>query len=206
MTPPSPAVIDCQDGATPRRVAACHRPEPDLPVVEATANTVACDLPSDRISIQSSSDNDATGYLNDHPNCSEIKEVMQEILTEVVSLSMTKTFWSAGYPHQEDLATSCGGRPKDIHVSSAPVHLEESTGQAVGQPTDPTESRQDVGRTSSFHLTRRPGRTPCHPSKGTPGVAHVSKVTVAPHAKGPLSCTSKTAEAEVIVQRNDHHQ
>ena len=29
---------------------------------------------------------------------------------------------------------------------------------------------------------------------------------VAPRAKGPLPCTSKTAEAGVTVQGNDHHQ
>ena len=90
-------------------------------------------------------------------------------------------------------------------MSSAPGHLEESAGQAVGQPTDPTESRQDVGKTSSFPLTRRPARTPCYLSKGTPG-ARVSKVIVAPHTKGLHPCTSKTAGAGVMVQRNDQHK
>ena len=90
-------------------------------------------------------------------------------------------------------------------MSSVPNHLEERAGQVAGQPTDPKESRQDVGRTSSFPLQRRPGRTACHPCKGTPG-ARVSKVVVVPHAKGPLPYTSKTAEAGMMVQRNDHHQ
>ena len=120
----------------------------------------------------------------------------------------------------------------DLHVSSAPGHLKESAGQAVGQPTDSSmcnagdeaitrssevarqdtnsnicmeESRQDVERTSSFPLRRRPARTSCYPSKGTPG-AHVSKVTVAPHAEGPRPWTSKTVETGVMVQRNHHNQ
>ena len=186
-------------------MVACHQPRPDLHVVKAIGNTVRYGLPSGMISIQSSNDNDATGNGNDHPNCSEIKEVPRKILTEVVSLGMTRSFWPAGHLHQEDLVSSCGGSPKDTYVSSAPSHLEESAGQAVGPPTDPTESLQDVGSTSSFPLTRRPARTPCHPSKCTPG-AHVSKVTVSSHAKGPCPCTSKTAEAGVMVQRNDHHQ
>ena len=67
------------------------------------------------------------------------------------------------------------------------------------------KNRQDIGRASSFPLTRKPARTPCHPSKGTPG-ANVSKVIVAPYAKGPRSSTSKTAEAGVMVQSNDHPQ
>ena len=102
-------------------MAACHRPE-------AIGNTVRCGLPSGRIAIQSSSDNDATGNGNDHPNCSEIKEVPQEILKEVVSLGMTRSFRPAGHLHQEDSTPSCGGSPKDTHVSSAPGHLEESAG------------------------------------------------------------------------------
>ena len=153
--------------------AACHRPEPDLHAVEATGITVRCGLPSGRISIQSSRDNDATGYGNDHPNRSEIKKVPQKILTEVVSLSMTRSFWPAGHLHQEDLAPSCGCGPKDTHKSSASGHLEGSAGQAVRQQADSKESRQDVGRTSSFCLTRRPGRTPCFPRKGTPGARAV---------------------------------
>ena len=102
-------------------MAACHRPE-------AIGNTVRCGLPSGRIAIQSSSDNDATGNGNDHPNCSETKEVPQEILKEVVSLGMTRSFRPTGHLHQEDLTPSCGGSPKDTHVSSAPDHLEESAG------------------------------------------------------------------------------
>ena len=82
--------------------AACHRPEPDLHVVVATGNTVRCGLPPGRISLQSSSDKDATGNGNDHPNCSEIKEVPQKILTEVVSLGMTRSLWPAGHLDQED--------------------------------------------------------------------------------------------------------
>ena len=58
-------------------------------------------------------------------------------------------------------------------MSSIPGHLEENAGQAVGQPTDSKESRQDVGRTSSFPRTRRPGRTPCYPRQGTPGAREV---------------------------------
>ena len=109
------------------RASACHQPEPDLHVIEATGNTVKCGLPSGRISLQYSSDDD-TGNGNDHPNCSEIKKVPQEILTEVVSLGMTRSFWPAGRVHQDDLAPSCGGSPKDTHVSSAPVYLEERIG------------------------------------------------------------------------------
>ena len=69
-----------------------HRPEPDPDVVEVTCNTVRCGLPSVRISIQSSNDNDATSKGDDHPDCSEIKEVSQENLPEVVSLDMTRSF------------------------------------------------------------------------------------------------------------------
>ena len=230
--PPSQAVTGCHDCATPRSEVACHRSEPDLHVVEATGNTVRCGLPFGRISTEFSSDNDATGDGNDHPKSSEIKEVPQDILREVVSLGMTRSFCPAGHLDEEDFAPSCGGSPKDMHLSSAPGHLKESAGQAVGQPTDSTmcysggeaitrsrevtredtksnscmeESPQDVGRTPSFPLTRRLARTPCYPSKGPPG-AHVSKVIVASHAKGPRPCTSKTAEAGVMVQRNDHHQ
>ena len=90
----------CHIHATPNSEAACHRPEPDLHVVEATDNTVRCGLPSGRISIQSSSDNYSTGNGNDHPDCSDIKEVPQKILTEVVSLGMTRNFWPAGHLHQ----------------------------------------------------------------------------------------------------------
>ena len=118
---------------------------------------------------------------------------------------MARSFRPAGHLHQEDLVPSCGGSLNDVHVSSAPGHREESVGQAVGQPTDPEVSRQDVGRTSSFPLTRKPARTRCHSSKDTPG-ARVSKVVVAPHAKGPRPCTSETAEAGVMVQPIDHHQ
>ena len=123
--------------------------------------------------MQSSRDGNATGNGNDHPNCSEIKEVPQEILTEVARLGVTRSFWPAGYLHQEDLAPSCGDSPKDTHVSSAPGHLEESVGQAVGQPTDSKESRQDGERTSSFPLTRRSSRTLCYPRQGTPGAREV---------------------------------
>ena len=91
-TPPSPAGNGCHDGATRRSVAACHGPEPDLHVVEATGNTVRCGFPPGRISIQSSSDNDATGDGNSHPNCSEIKGVPQEVFTEVVNLGMARSF------------------------------------------------------------------------------------------------------------------
>ena len=136
---------------------------------------VRCGLPFVRISIQSSNDNDATCNGNDHPDFSETKEVSQEILTEVVSSGMTRSIWLAGHLHQEDLAPSCGGSPKETHVPNAPGHLEVSAGQSVGQPIDPTKGRQNVGRTSSFPLTRTPARTPCHLTKGTPG-ARLSKV------------------------------
>ena len=141
---------------------------------------------------------------NDHPGCFEIEEIPQKSLREV-SLGMTRSFWPARHLDQENLAPSCEGSPKDTHMSSTIRHLERKARQAVGQPTDPTESRQDIGRTSSFPLTRRPARTPCHLSKGTPG-ASVSKVIVAPHAKGPRPCTSKTAAAVVMVENNYHHQ
>ena len=36
--------------------------------------------------------------------------------------------------------------------------------------------------------------------------ARVSKVMVGPHANGSPPCTSKTEEAEVMVQGKDHHQ
>ena len=91
------------------------------------------------------------------------------------------------------------------HVTSAPGHLEDSAGQALREQTDSKESRPDVGRTSSFPLTLRPARSPCHPNQGTPG-ARVSKVMVSSHANGPPPCTSKIEEAEVMVQGNDHHQ
>ena len=116
-------------------------------------------------------------------------------------------------------------------MSSAPGHLEESARQDVGQSTDSAmcntggeaitrsseiaredtsnscmeESQQDVGKTSGCPLTQRPPKTPCYSSKSTPG-AHVSKVIVASRAKGPRPCTSKTAEAGVMVQRNHHPQ
>ena len=153
--------------------AACHRPEPDRHVVEATDNTVRCGLPSGRIFIYISRDNYATDNGNDDPNCSEVKKVLLEILTEVASLGMTRSFWPARHLHQEDLAPSYGGSPKDTHVSSAPGHPEGSTGQVVGQSTVFKESRQDVGRTSSFPLTRRSGRTPCYPSQGMPGAREI---------------------------------
>ena len=54
--------------------AACHRPEPDLHVVEATGNTIRCGLPSGRISLQSLRDNDVTGNGIDHPDCFDIKK------------------------------------------------------------------------------------------------------------------------------------
>ena len=118
---------------------------------------------------------------------------------------MARSFRPAGHLHQEDLAPFCGGSLKDMHVSSAPGHLEESAGQALRQQTDSKESRPDVGRASSFRLTRGPARTTRHPSKGTPG-ARVNDVMMSPHAKGPPPCASKTAEAGVMVQKNDHHQ
>ena len=90
-------------------------------------------------------------------------------------------------------------------MSSAPGHLEDRAGQTLREQTDSKGSRPDVGRTSSFPLTRRPARSPYHPSEGTPGV-RVSKVMVSPHANGPPPCTSKTAKAEVMVQGNNHHQ
>ena len=83
-------------------------------------------------------------------------------------------------------------------MSSAPGHLEDSAGQALREQTNSVGSRPDVGTTSSFPLTRRPARSPCHPSQGTPD-ARVSKVMVSPHAYGPPPCTSKTEEAEVMV-------
>ena len=100
--------------------AACHRPEPYLHIVKATGNTIRCGLSSGRISLQSSTDNDATGNGNGHSDCSTIKEVPQGILTELVSLGMAKSFRPAGHLHQEELVPSCGGSPKDTHVS---VHL-----------------------------------------------------------------------------------
>ena len=118
-------------------------------------------------------DDDATGNGSDHPNWFEIKKVPQEILTEVASLGMTRSFWPAGHLYQKDLAPSCGGSPKDTHVSSAPGHPDGGTGQAVGQLTDSKESWQDVVRTSRFPLTQRPGKTPCYPSQGTPGARKV---------------------------------
>ena len=65
----------CHDGPARESAAACHRPEPDLHVVEATDNTIRCGLSSGRISLQSSRDDDATGNENDHPSCSEIREL-----------------------------------------------------------------------------------------------------------------------------------
>ena len=56
--------------------AAYHRPEPDLHVVEATGNTIRYALTSDRTSLQSSCDDDATGNGNDHSDCSETTEVL----------------------------------------------------------------------------------------------------------------------------------
>ena len=87
-----------------------NRPEPYSHVVEATGNTVRCVLPSGRIAIQFLSDDDA--------NCFDMKGLQQEILTEVVSLGITRSFWSAGHLYQVDLASSCGGSPKDLNVSS----------------------------------------------------------------------------------------
>ena len=185
--------------------AACHRPEPDLHVVEATGNTIRCGLSSGRISLRSSRDNDATGNGNDHPSCFEISEVPRDILTEVASSDRAKSFRPAGHLHQEDLTPFCEGSPKDMHVSSAPGHVEDSAGRSLREQTDSMGSRPDVGRTSSFPLTRRPARSPCHPSQGTPG-ARVSKVIGSPHAYGPPPCTSKTEETEVMVQGNGHHQ
>ena len=128
-TPPFPAVKACHDGLARVSAAACHWPEPDLHVVEATGNTIGCGLSSGRISLQSSRDKDATGNENDRPSCSEIREVPREILTEDASLGMARSFRPAGHLHQEDLAPFCGGSPNDMHVSSAPDHLEDSTGR-----------------------------------------------------------------------------
>ena len=100
--------------------AACHRPKPDLHVVEATGNTIRCGLSSGMISLQSSSDSDVTDNGIDHPNSSDINEVPQGILTDVVSLSMARSSRPAGHPLQEELAPSCGSNPKETHVS---VHL-----------------------------------------------------------------------------------
>ena len=125
-TPPFPAVNGCHDGPARVSAAACHRPEPDLHVVEAAGNTI---LSSGRISLQSSRDNDATGNGNDHPSCFEIRDVPREILTEDASLGMARSFRPAGNLHQEDLAPCCGGSPKDMNVSSASGHLEDSAGQ-----------------------------------------------------------------------------
>ena len=124
---------DCHYGPARVSAAACHRPEPDLHVVEATDNTIRCSLSSGRISLQSSRDNDATGNGNDRPSCSEISEVAREILTEVASLGRVRSFRPAGHLHQEDLAPFCEGSPKDMHVSGAPGHLEDSAGQALGE-------------------------------------------------------------------------
>ena len=148
---------------------------------------------------------DATGNGNDHPSCSEISEVPREILTEVASSGRARSFRPAGHLHQEDLVPFCEGSLKDMHVSSAPGHLEDSAGQAVRERTDSMGSRPDVGRTSSVPLTQRAARSPCHPSQATPG-ARVSKVMVSPHAYGPPPYTSKSEEAEVMVQGNGHHQ
>ena len=63
-TPPSPAVNGRHDGAVLRSVAAYHRPDPNLHVVEATDNLVKIGLPSGRISLQSSSNNDDKGNGN----------------------------------------------------------------------------------------------------------------------------------------------
>ena len=168
-TPPFPAVNGCDDGSARVSAATCHRPEPDLHVVEATGNTIRCGLSSGRISLPSSRDNDATGNGNIHPSCSEISEGPREILTEIASSGRARSFRPAGHLHQEDLAPFCQGSPKDMHVSSAPGHLEDSTRQASREQTDSNGSRPDVGRTSCFPLTRRPARSPCHPSQGTPG-------------------------------------
>ena len=112
--------------------AACRRSEPDLHVVVATGNTVRCGLPPGRISIQSLDDKHGTVNGNDLPNCSEIKEVPHEILREVVSLGMTRSFWSAGHLYQEDLVPSCGSSPRDLHVSSAPYYGHWVNNQAGG--------------------------------------------------------------------------
>ena len=126
-TPPFPAVKGCHDGLARASADACHRPEPDLHAVETTGNTIRCGLSSGGISLQSSRDNDATGNGNNHPSCSEIREVPREILAEYASLGMARSFRPAGHLYQEDLAPFCGGSPKNMHVSSAPGHLENST-------------------------------------------------------------------------------
>ena len=100
--------------------AACHRPKPDLNVVEATGNKIRWGLSVGMISLQSSSDNDVTGNGIDHPNSSDIKEVPQGVLTDVVSLGMARSSWPAGHLRQEELAPSCGSSPKEMHVS---VHV-----------------------------------------------------------------------------------
>ena len=106
----------------PARVsaAACHRTKPDLLVVEATGNTIRCGLSSGMISLQSSRDNDVTGNGIDHPNSSDIREVPQGVLTDVVSLGMARSSRPAGHLRQEELAPSCRSSPKEMHVS---VHL-----------------------------------------------------------------------------------
>ena len=86
--------------------AACHRPEPDLHIVEATGNTIICALSSGTVSLQSSCDNDATGNENDHSDCSETTDVTWEILTEVVSLGRARSVWPAGHLHREEFAPS----------------------------------------------------------------------------------------------------
>ena len=87
----------CHDGPARVSAAACHRPEPDLHVVEATGNTIRCGLSSGRIFLQSSRDNDATGNGNHHPSCSEISEVPREILIEVAISGRTRSFRPAGH-------------------------------------------------------------------------------------------------------------
>ena len=66
----------CHDDPAQESAGACHRPEPDLHVVEAIGNTIKGGLSSGRISLQSSSDNDAIGNGNDHPSCSEIAKYL----------------------------------------------------------------------------------------------------------------------------------
>ena len=140
--------------------AACHRAEPDLHVVEATGITVRYDLPSGRISQQSSRDNDATRSRNDHSNCSETKGVLQEIITEVLSLGMARSFRPVGHLHQEELVPSCRGSPTDTHASSAPGHQEESAGQVVRQQTDSKESRARCWKDIQFSSYTKTSRIP----------------------------------------------
>ena len=112
--------MDLMIGPARMSAAACHRPKPDLHVVEAADDTIRCGLWSGMIFLQSSSDNDVTGNGIDHPNSSDIKEVPQGILTDVNSLGMARSSRPAGHLRQVELAPSCGSCPKEMHVS---VHL-----------------------------------------------------------------------------------